>query len=331
MNRSPSPRNWRCPSAIDAVTAQGGITDGGRIYSKTSPVEEFVTEDYYRQSKTWWPDQGALNARINAMERDSDGLLAADAQLYGLEPFALDRLTVLEGDFSKLSDPEGYYIAAVYGEDDYGEARMDSHWAGLGDTVTLRYVECFEYYDPATCEVYPEDTDLSGVNCQSRAVEYRDVTYTVAALVSVPIAFSYRYYGDDEFVLGAQAFLQDSGTDSVLCYAFNTQEDDAVDMEAFLKNYTENEAPELNYESRGTYTAEFDSVRSMFLLLGGTLSAIVGLVGILNFANAIITGISARRRELAVLPVFAALGGLIPVFSGRVEAKHSIVERLRQE
>ena len=39
----------------------------------------------------------------------------------------------------------------------------------------------------------------------------------------------------------------------------------------------------------------------MFLLLGGTLSFIVGLVGVLNFANAILTGITARRRELAVL------------------------------
>ena len=42
-------------------------------------------------------------------------------------------------------------------------------------------------------------------------------------------------------------------------------------------------------------------MRSMFLLLGGTLSFIVGLVGVLNFANAILTGIAARRRELAVL------------------------------
>ena len=133
----------------------------------------------------------------------------------------------------------------------------------------------------------------------------------------------------------------------------------------------------------------------MFLLPDGTLSAIVGLVGILNFANDIITGISARRRELAILrsvgmtarqlrtmlmpegllytlgavmlallltiltapamnavlgnlfwflsyrftlwpvlaafPVFAILGVLIPAFSGRMEAKYSIVERLRQE
>ncbi len=39
----------------------------------------------------------------------------------------------------------------------------------------------------------------------------------------------------------------------------------------------------------------------MFLLLGGALSFIVGLVGVLNFFNAILTGITARRRELAVL------------------------------
>ena len=34
---------------------------------------------------------------------------------------------------------------------------------------------------------------------------------------------------------------------------------------------------------------------------------------------------------LAALPVFAALGVLIPVLGGRTEANHSIVERLRQE
>ena len=39
----------------------------------------------------------------------------------------------------------------------------------------------------------------------------------------------------------------------------------------------------------------------MFLILGGALSFIVGLVGVLNFFNAVLTGIIARRRELAVL------------------------------
>lgn len=131
-------------SAIDAIRAQGGVTDGGKIYGKVSPVQEFVTEDYYRQVNGQWIDEAQLDAMVDYLERDADGLLAADAQLYGMEPFALNRLTLLDGDLSKLSDPSGHYIAAVYAEDDYGSARMDSHWAKLGDTVKLRYVEQYE-------------------------------------------------------------------------------------------------------------------------------------------------------------------------------------------
>ena len=39
----------------------------------------------------------------------------------------------------------------------------------------------------------------------------------------------------------------------------------------------------------------------MFLLLGGILCAIIALVGVLNFINAVMTGILLRRREFAVL------------------------------
>ena len=36
-------------SVIDEIYAQGGITDGGVIYGRTSIVQEFVTEEYYRE------------------------------------------------------------------------------------------------------------------------------------------------------------------------------------------------------------------------------------------------------------------------------------------
>ena len=55
------------------------------------------------------------------------------------------------------------------------------------------------------------------------------------------------------------------------------------------------------YESKTTLRAEFKSYQNMFLLLGGLLCAIIGLVGVLNFFNAIMTGILSRKREFAVL------------------------------
>lgn len=287
---------------IDAVNAQGGITDSGRVYGKTAPAQEFVTEEYYRSMWSRWNTPEQLDSMVAFMDRTADGLLADGVQLYGMEPFALDHLTVLEGDLSQLNDPEGNYIAAVYSTDDYGDPVMGSHWARLGDTVTIRYVEEFEYYDPATGEVYgPRENVPEGAVYAERAVKYREVKYTVAALVSVPSALSYRYYGRDEFVLGAETFIRDTGTDSVMYYAFDTTKASNAAMEAFLKDYTENVNPQFDYESKAIYAAEFESIRSMFLLLGGALSFIVGLVGVLNFFNAILTGITARRRELAVL------------------------------
>ena len=381
---------------IAAVDAQGGITGSGRVYGKTTSALEFVTEEYYRSLWGQWNAQEVVDSLVASKERTEDGLLADRVQLYGMEPFALDHLTVLEGGLSKLNDPDGNYVAAVYSDDDYGNPEMDSHWARLGDTVTIRYVEETEYYNPDTGEVYgPWENVPEGTYYADRAVKYRDVDYTVAALVMVPFAFSYRYYGADEFIMGAETFIRDTGTDSVMYYAFDTTDEANAAMEAFLKNYTENENPQFDYESKATYAGEFESVRNMYLLLGSALSFIVGLVGVLNFFNAILTGITARRRELAVLqsigmtarqlqtmlaleglfytvgaallalalivvtapfvgpalngllwfftyrftfwpiavvlPLFGALGVLIPVLSCRAAQRYSVVERLRQE
>ena len=53
---------------------------------------------------------------------------------------------------------------------------------------------------------------------------------------------------------------------------------------------------------------EFDQFQATYLLLGGALSFIIGLVGVLNFLNAILTGILARKREFAVLQSIGMTG-----------------------
>ena len=382
-------------TVIDDIRAQGDITDSGIVYGQTSPMLEYVEEDYFRQLNQYFYTPEQLDNLIRLTDRNEDGLLAANIQLSGMSPFALDHLTVLEGDLSPLYEPGSRAIAAVYSEDEYGRADMDSHWAKPGDTVTLRYVEQYEYCDPDTGEVYGAYEDIpQGADFTARPVRYRDAEYKVTALVTVPSALSYRYYGSDEFILNDETFAADTGTDSVMYYAFDTSDDTNAAMEDFLSDYTENVNPDLDYESKATYAGEFESMRAMFLLLGGALSFIVGLVGILNFFNAVLTGIIARQRELAVLqsigmtgrqlrtmliwegllyalgaaglallltlilgpvafraieglfwfftyrltltpfllviPLFALLGAGIPVLTGRAEARHTIVERLRE-
>ena len=384
---------------VAALNAQGGITKSARVYGQSMGMREFIPEEQFLARNSPYYSEHSLQRLMDRTQRNDAGFLADSVQLCGMETFALDQLTVLEGDLSKLKEPGGNTIAAVYREDDYGDPREDTNWAKLGDTVTIRYIKEFEYYDNTTDELLPLDqvgaAYEEGHSITSYAKTYWDVDYTVAALVTVPRALSYRYYRDDAFILNDQTFIRDSGTADVMYYVFNTTEEANAAMEAFLRDYTENVNPQFDYESKATYAGEFESVRGMFLLLGGTLSFIVGLVGVLNFANAILTGIAARRRELAVLqsigmttrqlramlamegllytagalvlalclilssapflgsalnrliwffsyrftlwpvglllPLFVALGILIPLVSCQTAQRASVVDRLRQE
>lgn len=57
----------------------------------------------------------------------------------------------------------------------------------------------------------------------------------------------------------------------------------------------------LMYESKQVVREQFEQFRQMFLLIGGVLCVVIGMVGMLNFFNAVMTGILSRRREFAVL------------------------------
>lgn len=318
--------------AIDLVNTQAGIQDSGVVYGGTSPAQEFVSEDWYRTSNSYFSTKEQLDFKVSHAEKSPDGKIADSAQLYGMDDYARSHLTVIEGDLSTLDEPGTHNIAAVYSDDDYGNPEMNSHWAKLGDQVTLRYVDAFEYYDPETGETI-DPAMLSDTQPQLyRATKYHDVTYTVTALVTVPMPLSYRYYGSDEFVLNDQTFIRDTGTSNVMLYAFDMQDDAAcAQMEAYLRDLTENQLSDFDYESKFTYAGEFESFRSMFLMLGGALSFIVALVGVLNFFNAILTGIITRKREFAVLQSIGMTGRQLKsmlMFEGLLYTLSAIVATL---
>lgn len=47
------------------------------------------------------------------------------------------------------------------------------------------------------------------------------------------------------------------------------------------------------YESKAKVRADF----RQFTVMGGTLCAVIGIVGVLNFFNAVMTGILSRQKE----------------------------------
>lgn len=300
---------------ISECKEKGGIAEGGKTYGKAFDALQFTTEDYFRAFNSRYSfmadiDLDQLVTEWMETAEKKDGKISMDVTLYGMEDFCLDKLRVLEGDISRVKK-EDHAIAAVYFADDYGEKIANTNWAKLGDTVTVRYVEEKEYFNIETGEIY-EDPELipESQRYDARSTKYRDVDYEVVAIVTIPNSLSYRYYTYNEFVLSADNFIRDSGTAIPMYYAFDMEEDMAAmeNMENFLSDYTKNINTDLDYESRFTTMEEFESFRSMFTILGTTLSFIVGLIGILNFLNAIMTSILSRHREFAMLQAIGMTG-----------------------
>lgn len=294
---------------IQAIGDAGEITEGGRIYGQSGSAMEFITEEQYRKERESWLSKEEIDSMLQWEDRDEKGNVGDRVRLYGMEDYPLSQLEVIEGDLSDVFDPDKNAIAAVYLQDDYGNPEEDSQWAKVGDTVSVRYVDAWEYRDDKTGEIIPEEKiDNYEGEYTATAKKYRDVEYQVAACVMMNYAMSYRYFGSYEFVLNADVFRRDSGTSDVMTYLFNTTEESNDAMEDFLKNYTENINPLLDYESKQSYVDEFNGFRNMFLLLGGALSFVIGVVGVLNFFNAVLTSIFSRKREFAMLQSIGMTG-----------------------
>lgn len=290
-----------------------GITGAGKTYGEADfVVQDFVSEDYIRSGHlSRYYSSEEMEYMIQAMPKEGEFLLN-DIDIYGMDDFCLDKLKVWDGDISRLKTEENV-IAAVYFDDDYGNMEEHTNWAKVGDTVKIRYGLEIEYYDTETGEVY-ENPDLEKL-IETPAIEARpkvkkDVEYKVAAVVSIPSSLNYRFYGNEQFVLSSEQFIRDTGTSVPMYYTFDMVDDESVkeNMESFLKDYTENADPTLDYESRYTYSAEFESFRNMFMIMGSILSFIVGLIGILNFLNSVLTGIVTRHREFAMLQSIGMTG-----------------------
>lgn len=211
-------------------------------------------------------------------------LVSQSALMEGLDESLFDKVTGIEGDLSPLFQKDTNAIAILCTTDDYGNAEHLDFYPPLGSVQTITYI----------------DEESS-----------HDVDYTVCAYVTVPYSMSFRYYTTGySFVLPIEKLNYDSRHESVpMFYLFDTPDTIAESSaEDYLADLTTNDLSGLVYESKATIRSEFEGFQHIFLLFGGLLCAIIWLVGILNFFNAILTGIFSRKREFAVLQAVGMTG-----------------------
>lgn len=290
---------------ISRINEQEGITDKGRIYGQTTLIEQFVSEDYVRKEyRSYFSSEMELDTYIEALERNEKGQFEGRVDLYGMEELPVSKLTTIEGDLSKLSE-EGQ-IAAIVFTDDYGRPEEDSNHYKIGDQVEILYVDEFDYIDSTTGELATENTPEE--NFKMRYIKTHKKTYTVCARVTMRNSMGYRFYGGEQMVLPAAEFVKQTGTNAIMTYLFDTTKESNADIEKFLEDYTSQVETAYDFESKQSYIDEFNGFRNMFVLMGTTLSFIIGMIGVLNFINAIVTSVISRKREFAILQAVGMTG-----------------------
>ena len=275
-----------------------GVTDSFVTYGVPSLYypETYFSEEAIREIFTEADDEDEFIDEYISYHLESDGTIEQRVQLLGLEDTAFSKLKIYEGDIAKLS--ESGYIAVE--KNDYFK---------LGDKLTFIYCDKWEYINTQTGTVY---TDFESIPINEYEFieineETHEVVYEVAAVVEVPYTLGYRFSMDTPlFITSREDLLAQSEYCKPLYIAFDTTDEAEAEMEKFLADYTETNT--LSYTSRATEEASFESFKRMFVILGAALSIIVGLIGVLNFINTMITSINSRQREIASLQAIGMTG-----------------------
>lgn len=287
--------------AIQQITEHTSQTTSGSGYRMTYVPNTYMSEEAWMMDASSYVGRDmALQTLANTERRGA--LVAQTIQIEGLDRPLFDKLGIVEGSLAPLLEGDSHTIAVCVNVDDYGNIELPDFYPSVGDTLTVTYPDEMIMIDTRTGEPCTDDTPEEYLD--NKLTKSHDVDYTICALVTIPYSMSFRYHTPGyRAVLPVEVMRGDSGQNVVpLYYLFDTP--DAVTeqtAEDWLASLTSDSSSTLMYESKETVRADFRQFQSMFLLLGGVLCAIVALVGILNFFNAIMTGIIARLREFAVL------------------------------
>lgn len=260
-----------------------GVSEEDRAYFDSL---DGVTQHslYWMAAETRMPD--SVRQKLKQLQKDGkipsmyeeelswyldSGTMNGD--VYGVDDFALDAMMVYDGEIDKRKFADGDY-AVVYGStiaaESEEDSRLDTHMPGESVEVTFTDGTKKSYEVMAVAELpYPLTTQTFS---------------TVSETVCIPSA-------------DMLAHNEDQGA---LYSVLEVEEDQREQVEQALTDYTE-QSVSLSCITKSLYLKEFDQFVRMIYLVGGSLAGVLAVIGIMNFINAVVTGMLARRREFAMM------------------------------
>lgn len=263
-------------SFIRACEEEDGFERGGRLYMSNEVGLE--AETYQPTENVMTDENGEFYNMFGSekvpYQRNEDGNYRTT--FYGLEDYPLEKAEPFEGetDLSVIKEKlaTGKYLLGAVATDDNDQVIEDEIYYHAGDHVTL----------------VMKDGEKRKFEILSLIKEnYYGLTNRMGSQFA--------------FYTTADVFLSMESPDYLMSYEFDVEDGREAQFEEFLENYTTTQEPLMHYESKQKWLDEFNGLTGLFTLVGGVLTMVVGVIGILNFVNATLTGIVTRKREFAIM------------------------------
>ena len=241
-------------------------------------------------------EEGKLNRSpyaVDVLEERLAGERSFNGFFYGYSDALLSNLKVLEGTLDVDRFQTGNYVLLGQFLGD-GHLTSGDHVYHPGDRVTVEY-----YTEEST---FREVRDESGATVDMIYENLGEKEYEVMAVVEIPDSMNLRRYSANscDVVLPLAELEPEDANVHRFAVSYQVEEEAQEAFEAAVKAYTD-EHTTMGYTTKESLRREFANMVTVIATIGISLAAVIALIGILNFVNAMITGILSRRREFAML------------------------------
>lgn len=241
-------------------------------------------------------EEGKLNRSpyaVDVLEERLAGERSFNGFFYGYSDALLSNLKVLEGTLDVDRFQTGNYVLLGQFLGD-GHLPSGDHVYHPGDRVTVEY-----YTEDST---FREVRDESGATVDMIYENLGEKEYEVMAVVEIPDSMNLRRYSANscDVVLPLAELEPEDANVHRFAVSYQVEEEAQEAFEAAVKAYTD-EHTTMGYTTKESLRREFANMVTVIATIGISLAAVIAMIGILNFVNAMITGILSRRREFAML------------------------------
>ena len=208
-----------------------------------------------------------------------------------------DYVEVIDGDIAPLFDPDSNAIAVTL-DSNLGE---EVH---VGDRITVDY-GYVNFIDTRTGEVIEDQALIDSIPYELIEPEPVENTkeYEICAVVSYSSDLFIGYiFGDSYSLVLPVSKLQADTNGRMYRYLTVFDAPESGDIEAtdeYIRDYCERSG--LQYKSEATERMELQAFENAIRSITISICVVLLIIGILNFVNAVLTGILTRSHEFAVL------------------------------